>query len=593
MVVACNIDVGTRLCVGGAYVTVRWGPDVLPGQGNEQWFGIEYDEAGRGKHNGVHNGIQRFVCPEKSGSFVKVAKVSAPLDFQRALEEKYTDENIPLEFHDHAKARSRPIEFVGREQVVERLGAFQSQGEINLSEASVGDASWRNCLEFPNLQRLSLDWNLITRWATLHSIYTGCPKLEFLSLTGNRLRLLHDDDTSCAGSASGMSVENEVADDAPSTQESQGSSASDTRISATEEASRAASSSSSSDISNNISLLNMRPCLSLKALVLNQTGVRWEGFPAALFPNLEELHLRGNGWTEVPSELPDRFPALRHLQLEDNLIAAWPPLLQQFRRLTLLRHVDLSGNQLPDVNVDVAGVGEVEREEDKGQTTFLLPESLTSFSVARNRIAEWRTVAWLAKRPLKSLVVQENPLAASGQAQALRQILIAVMPSVMRLNASEITSRERANAERLFLSLAGNASIAEVMCVVDPAEKHRKRLEAIHGEGLVYQQNSGHAGGSAFGASLLEVRLQPVAGCILDLPALTKKVPGTLSVEGVKAFCHNCFQKRLPAKKMRLSVVNPGDPVSTVLQQEDDPRELCFYAQNGAEIQIDELEIAG
>ena len=39
------------------------------------WVGLEWDEEGRGKHNGTVSGYKYFECKEKNGSMVKFEKI--------------------------------------------------------------------------------------------------------------------------------------------------------------------------------------------------------------------------------------------------------------------------------------------------------------------------------------------------------------------------------------------------------------------------------------------------------------------------------------------------------------------------------------
>jgi hypothetical protein len=143
--------------------------------------------------------------------------------------------------------------------------------------------------------------------------------------------------------------------------------------------------------------------------------------------------------------------------------------------------------------------------------------------------------------------VQDNPLGAKGHSQGLRQIVVAVMPQLRLLNGSEITKRERANAERFYLSLflkrknkektAGAeggdgegedggrdtartrdpTDIADVLAAVDPAEKHRTRLQEIHGEGFAHGDDEASSNQAHFATQLIEITLQPVAPCIISI----------------------------------------------------------------------------
>lgn len=77
---------GARVLLGGRYAaTVRYvGP--VDGQSGT-WAGIEYDEAGRGKHDGCHAGRRYFTCTggPATGSLVRLPKFLEAADCGRSL----------------------------------------------------------------------------------------------------------------------------------------------------------------------------------------------------------------------------------------------------------------------------------------------------------------------------------------------------------------------------------------------------------------------------------------------------------------------------------------------------------------------------
>lgn len=77
---------GARVLLGGRQAaTVRYvGP--VEGQGGT-WVGIEYDEPGRGKHDGTHAGRRYFACAggPATGSLVRLPKFLEAADFGRSL----------------------------------------------------------------------------------------------------------------------------------------------------------------------------------------------------------------------------------------------------------------------------------------------------------------------------------------------------------------------------------------------------------------------------------------------------------------------------------------------------------------------------
>jgi dynactin complex subunit len=54
--------INRRVCIDGHVGTVRFAGQ-LPGKGEQvMWLGVEWDDAERGKHNGIFQGVQYFQC---------------------------------------------------------------------------------------------------------------------------------------------------------------------------------------------------------------------------------------------------------------------------------------------------------------------------------------------------------------------------------------------------------------------------------------------------------------------------------------------------------------------------------------------------
>ena len=101
--------IGDRILAGNCPAIIRWGPAPLPGQGSDSWFGIEYEEDGKGKHDGLlkkGDVEQRFFqCLQGRGSFVKAHKVVIGRTVMEGLEWKYSDEDKPLIVEDFKTQR--------------------------------------------------------------------------------------------------------------------------------------------------------------------------------------------------------------------------------------------------------------------------------------------------------------------------------------------------------------------------------------------------------------------------------------------------------------------------------------------------------
>ena len=77
---------GARVLLGGKHrATVRY-VGIIDGQ-QGTWVGIEYDEAGKGKHDGIHGGRRYYSCAHDptAGSFVRLAKFLEAADLGRSL----------------------------------------------------------------------------------------------------------------------------------------------------------------------------------------------------------------------------------------------------------------------------------------------------------------------------------------------------------------------------------------------------------------------------------------------------------------------------------------------------------------------------
>lgn len=132
-----NACVGCRVVDSeGFKATVRYvGPVAGAKNVDEVWFGVEWDNASRGKHDGssadssgtLH---KYFDCASGSGSFIRPGKVGYGRTFLAALNDRYVsldapkiaeaDGIVPNVFVTTSKGNQKSIEFVGEEKI--RLG---------------------------------------------------------------------------------------------------------------------------------------------------------------------------------------------------------------------------------------------------------------------------------------------------------------------------------------------------------------------------------------------------------------------------------------------------------------------------------------
>eukprot|EP00927_Polykrikos_kofoidii_P065854 TRINITY_DN61571_c0_g1_i1.p1 TRINITY_DN61571_c0_g1~~TRINITY_DN61571_c0_g1_i1.p1 ORF type:complete len:699 (-),score=134.76 TRINITY_DN61571_c0_g1_i1:400-2397(-) len=622
--VGCGSLVGRRVRVAGQTATIRWGPghvqappskrppaakEVGPDTGaaeagtsevagadnaatvvekpTVEVLGIEYDEPGHGKHDGMHQGERLFQCELGFGSFIKVEKAELGIPFQRALAEKYFSAMLPCAAHRGARSeavdavefvdskgrdKEMTVELVGRYGVEQRQQRLEGFVEMAVAESNLScrypDNVWDGDWSLPNLKSLWLDRTLIDDWSDVVAICEVCPQLEWLSVVRTRIGPLRLVD--------GGAV-------APPR-----------------------------DLPERVG--EMRLALTpfscqVRTLILSSSAVTWRDLlaldAAAVFPCLEHLHLAQNRLSEgIPDELATTaeavdaavasnsapppqwrqpFPSLKTLVLDKNGISDWRVIRRAIVTFPGLQALHLNGNLLGETLDGLAELGADER-----------PRCLTSLCLNENLLASWKAIGALSRYALLDLKLQRNPVTDGtspvASPQLLRQVLIALMPTILRLNASEIPAKERVAAERYLLAAigqAGNTGMPAALGEACDMAAHATRLRAVHGEvvgGDVTEE--GQAARSALVHALVEVSLRPIGAAILDQPPVKKRLPHTMTVAELKRLSQQIF-KQVPLPRVRLLLADPGLPFGVPF--DDESRELGFYGVcDGAEIRVDD-----
>ncbi|KAK3870946.1 hypothetical protein Pcinc_023868 [Petrolisthes cinctipes] len=187
-----EVEVGTRVECNGARGTVRYIGEVT--ETNGLWYGVDWDDSQRGKHDGSHNGVKYFTTRHPtSGSFVRPTKVSTGITLEAAVRDRYqadttTSTQVTNEFQRTIKAKF--VEFVG----MEKIGAKQRQLEFLNIAVVRGCGIWGsdevNLTQLlPRLHHLDISNSLLTSWVAVAHITCQLPSLRVLNLSGNSLRL--------------------------------------------------------------------------------------------------------------------------------------------------------------------------------------------------------------------------------------------------------------------------------------------------------------------------------------------------------------------------------------------------------------------
>eukprot|EP01038_Epipyxis_sp_PR26KG_P017453 gene17453-24143_t len=188
--------------------TVRYiGPVAVAKNKIEDWLGIEWDNATRGKHDGScvdENGnlFKYFECLNGSGSFVKPNKLENSRSFVEGLNERYVgidapsvvaqDSAIPDAFVTTAKGKAINIEFVGESQI-RKWQQISKVNKVSLRNDNISKIGMNVGEVASHLIEIDLQDNLLWQWEEITLLAVQVPNLSSLLLHGNKMEALVPD----------------------------------------------------------------------------------------------------------------------------------------------------------------------------------------------------------------------------------------------------------------------------------------------------------------------------------------------------------------------------------------------------------------
>ncbi|BGP15721.1 hypothetical protein JCM10213_006108 [Rhodosporidiobolus nylandii] len=533
------------------------------------WYGVEWDDASRGKHSGVFEktGVRYFETRvEGAGSFLRTDAKDLDVvgkTFKQALFSKYLDVDLlapsssaasdePDVSRDAEKATSQlyatesnfEVEVVLSKKVNDRFKQLSRLHEIGLEWEGVSRAEYSDAegelaalgQELSRLEVLNLSYSLLPTLQEAERIAAALPRLRHLALNSNRFVRL-----------------------------------------------------------TSPSLL---PGLErLTSLQLNSTLLRWEEVrclaPSLVnlvdlqlgFNRMRTLHVSDSGGDPV-------LPKLERLNLESNELTKWPELVEELSSLPSLSELILTANRF--TTLDLAS--------QTSAPSFTL-RKLRHLSLSDNLLSAWSTsvdaLAFSASSAfpsLSSLRLAGNPLfepprsllalpdlsteddVSRRDREAERFVLharllaIARMPDLLELEGTAVTPAEREDAERFWLEqLAKGAEKEEELS--EGARDRVKALRQKHGEATP------SAGAKAAQAKptlkdrliCLQVHLNPS----LPIPAapLELSVLPTLRTLLLRTQISRLIGKPLPKNKFRLVAVLQGGEDGKEVRVEVPPNE--------------------
>ncbi|XP_032820720.2 tubulin-specific chaperone E isoform X1 [Petromyzon marinus] len=389
--------VGRRVLSDGECGRVRFVGEVPPTQG--LWFGVEWDDPERGKHDGSHGGVRYFHCQHPTGgSFIRPKKADLGVPFLSAVRDKYAqlEDNtgeLPQEYTSSVGSTSQkiPMQVVGMEKIFQKQSCLESLKIVALSGLGVNSPGPAEAIReaCPNIGDLDISRSLLSSWQEVALITEQLCNLSILILSKNRL-------------------------DIPETPRS------------------------------------LSPCFShLTVLVLNSCSLTWSQVLvcAEMWPNVEHLELLKNNITTLETPV-GVLQALRSLNLEGNSLEG----NEQINHIAMLP-------SLESLRLDECGLTSVHFDDVKcGCQTSMFPK-LTFLSLYNNKISEWSSINELDK--LQSLEVLNLSLefleTPEINPNTVWQIIIAKIARLRVLNHSKVCNNERSGAERDYLKRYGLA----------------------------------------------------------------------------------------------------------------------------------------
>ncbi|KAF4035455.1 Ubiquitin-like domain [Phytophthora infestans] len=558
--------VGDRVDDGsGSSGTVRYvGPVATAKNASTLYYGIEWDEWGRGKNDGSvelpsgervvhfsgppgrkvsgHGSPVSYKCLfVKASIFDKTAERSSLL---QRLHERYSnkeqysksEEGTPGDVVVAGEVGTtlgseKPIEFVGAKKLSTQQ-TLQTIEKISLSCCQIVKLGGQGLGELaPNLTELDLSRNLFSEWSDIIAVIRELPLLETLILSGNKLTIEEENDSS-----------------------------------------------------------KLAIFENLKVLVLSYTLLSWKNVGAIItrhLPKLEQLHVVGNEYED--DQLTEWEPTggwletLSVLDLSLNRLKSWSKVLQVVGEFANLSQLFLHGNQIVTLVADVK------------PTSF---QQLTTLSLSENLVDSWTSIDALNAFPLlDTLRFSKNPLTTQMSLGEARLLVVARTDHITVFNASPVREKERKEAEQLYLKriLLELAVIGEDTTEygrVLAAHPRFTRLRELHPEISIDQNGYTTGSGSTAGprklaSSLIKVSIIPMSMQATGFEPLVKKIPQQMKVSQLKVLIETKFGVQVPAQVLSFRT----DSRSLPMLLDEDNAEVSYYGmQDGSEVLVNDNE---
>lgn len=560
------------------------GPVASAKASTEIYAGIAWDDVTRGKHDGsvisrsTNQIVRHFKCGPTQGSFLRLSKVDVgvPLTPQ-LMRTRYVKPDAELVAPDNllshvartSSGRDKPIEFYGELKLRNRQ-QLEVVEEISLRMLGISqpppendDEVLKEIAEFAHLRGIDLAGNLLSDWGDVLAILKLFPNLCNISLASNRIN-------DVGGSLRGAAFLN-----------------------------------TKSLNLNNCNIATFRSIISIGNALPNLDELCVAHCNLADIDNCMDGAISREESEEGNYLLEELFKNLVLLDLSDCQLTSWQGQIMKFGKLPRLESLIVNDNAIDSI--------EVYGEE---QTTNVVFPSLVSLQLAGTTISTWTALDQLNKiSTLRSLRLRNTPLTNKLGVGEVRSTVIARLPTLEYFNASPVSTKERVEAERRYVSTVSRELLLISSGAIIAAEKDTNRGETA-GEDTISKEDqlfathpqfqslvekhkdtmsslSHHASNESshqgnIGEEIINVTIKSMAAASCDMEPLRKRLPRSLKIGRIKTMCAKYFRVDIDLQMLHFRA--EGDPFPTEL--EDTEHSLFYYGvSDGAEILVNEIDV--
>lgn len=324
-----------------------------------------------------------------------------------------------------------------------------------------------------------------------------------------------------------------------------------------------------------------------------------------LCPNLEELCVaygdlsdmgndnssQHNDNSDDTSDVPaiKGFQYLKLLDCSSCNLTNWSNQVRMLRKLPRLEALILDDNLIPAIDIT----------KEAAETEFT---SLMNLQIAGSAVTTWDGIESIANfHNLKSLRFRKSPLTDTIGTGEARAGTIARVPQIQSLNASQISDKERLEAERRYVSVASR----ELLKITSAASSESgevgseernllfkkypqfEELMVKHKETMIAAQSMS-SGSAAISNTTINVTIRSMSVESCTSEPLQKRLPSNMKIQRLKMMCARAFGLEIELQILHFRMEGDGFPT----ELDDDENTIGYYGVNdGAEILMNEMDL--